>query len=312
MPTPPCPVADSPLRDIDPGYARFDLPRHHGSGWTDLHRIAHGITLARGQYDFSGTFEDHYVQPPECLTIKIMVAGELHLQVPEQRKPTVYRGAGVMLRQASEQQTFNREMVGHFSGVSIEVPTPLLEQLFEDQAETIGGPDGTELLLDSDHLCHTLGMATASTLLTSAMHTTVGRLHAEAAALQMLAQLIDHKPWRQGPQLPLRQRVAVQDARDILHDEFAHSHSIASLARRVGINECYLKSAFKAATGQTIAQYLRGVRMQQARALLEAGQCSVLQACEFVGYSNPGQFAAAFRRIHGVTPASVKGLKDCP
>lgn len=308
--SPPSSAPAAPLcNDIDPGYARFDLPGQHGRGWTDLHRISHGITLARGQYDFTGTFEDHYVQASGCLTIKIMVAGELHLREQHRHKPKVYRGAGVMLRQASEQQTFNREMVGHFSGASIEVPDVLLEQLFEEQAETIGGPDGTELVIDSEHLCHALGMATASTLLGSAMHTTVGRLHAEAAALQMLAQLADHKPWRHGPQLPLRQRVAVQDTRDILHGEFAHSHSIASLARRVGINECYLKLAFKTVTGQTIAQYLREVRMQQARALLEAGECSVLQACEFVGYSNPGQFAAAFRRIHGVTPASVKGFK---
>jgi len=295
--------------DHDPAYQRFALPEHHGHGWTDLHRIAHGITLARGQYDFNGTFEDHYVQQPGCLTIKIMLAGELHLHEPERRRPQRYRGAGVMLRHASEEQTFNREMTGHFSGVSIEVPTPLLEQLFEDQAETIGGPDGTELLLDNEHLCHGVGMNTARTLLGSPMHTSIGRLHAEAAALQMLAQLVDHKPWRHAGRLPLRQRVAVQDARDILHGEFAASHSIASLARRVGINECYLKAAFKTATGRTIAQYLREVRMGQARSLLEAGQCSVLQACEFVGYSNPGQFAAAFRRIHGVAPASLKGLK---
>ncbi len=300
------PSASSLHTDHDPGYARFELPARHGSGWTDMHRISHGLTLARSRYAFSGTFEDRYVQAPGCLTIKIMLAGELHLQVPGQPRPTVYRGAGVMLRQASEQQTFERAMGGQLSGVSLEVPNALLEQLGDGHAAPIAGADGSELLLDRQHLCHNLGIATASTVLGSALHTTVGRLHAEAAALQLLAGLFEQRPWQDGPQLPLRQRVAVQDARDILHDEFAHSHSIAALARRVGLNECYLKAAFKRVTGQTIAQYLRGVRMEQARTLLQRGECSVLQACEFVGYSNPGQFAAAFRRIHGVAPASLK------
>jgi len=292
--------------DRDPGYARFELPDQHGSGWTDIHRITHGLSLARSQYCFNGTFEDRYVQAPGSLTIKIMLTGELHLHAPGQPRPTVYRGPGVMLRQAREQQSFQRAMGGQLSGVSLEVPSALLDELFEGQAEAVGGPEGSELLLDSDHLCHGLGMATANTVLGSALQTTVGRLHAEAAALQLLAGLFEQRPWRQDTRLPLRQRVAVQDARDILHAEFAHSHSIAALARRVGLNECYLKSAFKAVTGQTIAQYLREVRMQQARALLQSGECSVLQACEFVGYSNPGQFAAAFRRIHGVAPGSLK------
>ncbi len=287
-------------------YSRFELAPDVGRGWTDIYRIGHGITLARGRYDFAQTYQDSYTQQPDCLTIKIMTAGELHLQVPEQRKPTLYRGNGVMLRHAREPQELKREMVGHFSGVSIDVPTRLLAQLFEGQSTRLEDSSDVEILLNTDHACHAMGLATAATLLTAPVHTTVGRLQIEAAALQMVASLVGHAPWRTPQLMPNRHRVAVADACDILQEEFSSSHSIASLARRVGLNECYLKSAFKLITGQTIAHYLRQLRMQRARTLLESGHSSVLQACQFVGYSNPGQFAAAFRRTHGVAPASLK------
>ncbi|MGF6093881.1 helix-turn-helix transcriptional regulator [Pseudomonas sp. 18175] len=290
-------------------YSRFELAPGFGQGWTDIYRIGHGITLARGRYDFAQTYEDSYTQQPGCLTIKIMTAGELHLQIPEQRKPTIYRGNGVMLRHARDPQVLKREMVGHFSGVSIDVPESLLEQLFEDQSRRIEDSSEAEILLNTDHACHAMGLVTAATLLTAPVHTTVGRLQIEAAALQMVASLVGHEPWRTPQVMPNRHRVAVADACDILQEEFSSNHSIASLARRVGLNECYLKSAFKVVTGQTIASYLRQVRMQRARTLIESGHSSVLQACQFVGYSNPGQFAAAFRRSHGVAPASLKASK---
>jgi AraC-like DNA-binding protein len=58
--------------------------------------------------------------------------------------------------------------------------------------------------------------------------------------------------------------------------------------------------------GTTVFGYLRARRMERARALLEAGKATVLEAAALVGYSNPSNFAAAFRREFGVNPKAFQ------
>jgi len=82
--------------------------------------------------------------------------------------------------------------------------------------------------------------------------------------------------------------------------------TITALSRRVRLNECYLKTAFRRITGQTIAQYLRHLRMRHARRLIEDTRASVLHTAAFVGYSNPSHFASAFKAVYGIAPSRLK------
>ena len=101
---------------------------------------------------------------------------------------------------------------------------------------------------------------------------------------------------------------AVDDAVDILRAEFARAPSIAELARRVGLNECYLKRHFRQRTGLGIAAFVRQQRMACALALLESGPCAVQDVARHVGYQSLGHFARAFRAAHGCLPSDVRGL----
>jgi len=104
---------------------------------------------------------------------------------------------------------------------------------------------------------------------------------------------------------PLNQ-IAVEDALDILEREWMSAHTITALSRRVRLNECYLKTAFRQTTGQTIAHYLRHLRIRHARRLIEDTRASVLQTAAFVGYSNPSHFASAFKAVYGTLPSALK------
>ncbi|WP_238946400.1 helix-turn-helix transcriptional regulator [Vandammella animalimorsus] len=134
--------------------------------------------------------------------------------------------------------------------------------------------------------------------------TLVHGLQLEGLALAVLGQ------WLQLPPVPLegpggaRLRQAVERVLEIIHAEYARPLSIAELARRGGINECYLKRAFKARTGMGVAAYLRRCRMQQAAALLEEGH-AIQQVAQHVGYASYGHFARAFRQAHGHLPSAV-------
>lgn len=78
--------------------------------------------------------------------------------------------------------------------------------------------------------------------------------------------------------------------------------SVAELAREVGLSETTLKRGFHQVYGTTVFGYLRTRRMERAKALLESGEATVLEASTLVGYSNPSNFAAAFRQQFGLNP----------
>ena len=78
------------------------------------------------------------------------------------------------------------------------------------------------------------------------------------------------------------------------------------LARRVGLNECYLKRHFRQRTGLGIAAFVRQQRMACALALLESGPCAVQDVARHVGYQSLGHFARAFRAAHGCLPSDVR------
>ncbi|MFP4283550.1 MAG: helix-turn-helix transcriptional regulator, partial [Opitutales bacterium] len=84
-------------------------------------------------------------------------------------------------------------------------------------------------------------------------------------------------------------------------------HTIAGLARRHFINECALKRGFREHFGATIFAYLRERRMERAADLLSAGERSVIEAANAVGYTNPSHFARAFREATGVNPGQLAG-----
>lgn len=127
----------------------------------------------------------------------------------------------------------------------------------------------------------------------------------EARANDMLAELITGLNSAEAPAAP----VILQDteeqirtaARLLVHD-LENPPSLAKLARAAGLSESTLKRGFGQVFGTTPFGYLRSRRMEHARQLLAQGAATVLEAAAAVGYSNPSNFAAAFRRQFGVNP----------
>lgn len=78
--------------------------------------------------------------------------------------------------------------------------------------------------------------------------------------------------------------------------------SLEALAREAGLSETTLKRGFRQVFGRTVFEYLRTVRMERARELLQSGEATVIEAATMVGYSNPSNFASAFRRQFGMNP----------
>jgi AraC-like DNA-binding protein len=134
----------------------------------------------------------------------------------------------------------------------------------------------------------------------------------EARCNDMLAEFITAldtlaRPGLPAPRLPLREtQEQVQAAAAVLLQDLEHPPSLAALARTVGLSESTLKRSFRQVYGTTPFGYLRARRMEAARTLLEKGEATVIEAAAFVGYSNPSNFAAAFRRQFGLNPKTFQ------
>ena len=91
-------------------------------------------------------------------------------------------------------------------------------------------------------------------------------------------------------------------ARQILLTDIEHPPSLLELARQVGINDFKLKRGFRQIFGTTVFGCLYEHRMERAKQLLDTHHLKVAQIAQTVGYANPSQFSAAFKRKFGFSP----------
>ena len=61
--------------------------------------------------------------------------------------------------------------------------------------------------------------------------------------------------------------------------------------------------AFREETGQTPAKYVRNMRLETAKRLLEETDLSAAQVALRVGYPDPAHFSRLFRQRYGMPPA---------
>lgn len=99
---------------------------------------------------------------------------------------------------------------------------------------------------------------------------------------------------------------SLERARTILQQEYSNPPTILALSRRIGLNDFKLKRGFKDFFGITIFGYVRKLRMEKARAMLESGRYNVTEAALETGHSCLGHFAAAFKREFGVVPSQYR------
>jgi AraC-like DNA-binding protein len=101
------------------------------------------------------------------------------------------------------------------------------------------------------------------------------------------------------------EREKIQEAVILLDKQPGKPYTIKELARKVAINECYLKKGFKAVTGKTIHEYQQDLRISKAKELLQNGSYTVTAAALELGYSSIAHFSTAFKRVTGLKPCEL-------
>jgi AraC-like DNA-binding protein len=94
----------------------------------------------------------------------------------------------------------------------------------------------------------------------------------------------------------------VKGAIRFMKNELGEPITVRDVAFAVGFSESALAHLFKAATGASPYQFLKQLRLEQARDLLVREARSVTEAASEVGYTSRSHFIAEFKRYFGETP----------
>ena len=135
------------------------------------------------------------------------------------------------------------------------------------------------------------------------------RLFMEAKTLEMLACQIEELSEKIPQDSALRGTAdleRIHHAREILEKQFAEPPTLVALARHVGLNDFKLKRGFRELLGTTVFGYVRKLRMEKARQLLETSDMSVTEVALSVGYNSFSHFTTVFKKSVGVVPSRYR------
>jgi transcriptional regulator GlxA family with amidase domain len=134
----------------------------------------------------------------------------------------------------------------------------------------------------------------------------------KAIAMQCArSMLIDLTQTTQTPLQPLiadntHNDPLIQQAQKWLQDHLAEQIRMKDLATRLAVSERTLIRRFNNVLELSPLTYLQNLRIDTARALLEAGDLSTERIAQYVGYSDISSFSRLFRERVGFTPGSYR------
>lgn len=110
----------------------------------------------------------------------------------------------------------------------------------------------------------------------------------------------------QGVQTGSRTRSEIETAVRLIRDNYHRDLDMAEVANKVFLNYTYFSLLFKEHTGYNFAEYLKNVRIEKAKELLENTFLKVYEIAKSVGYQSTKQFVRNFRFSTGVSPMEYR------
>ncbi|WP_434361226.1 AraC family transcriptional regulator [Parasalinivibrio latis] len=95
-----------------------------------------------------------------------------------------------------------------------------------------------------------------------------------------------------------------------LENNFNEPSRLVDIATQANLSPYHFHRIFKAVTGETLADYVRRLRLENAADDLFKKQCSVTDAALTYGFSSSQALAKAFQQHFGLTPSDFKNCED--
>jgi AraC family transcriptional regulator len=129
----------------------------------------------------------------------------------------------------------------------------------------------------------------------------VGPLAIEALTLEMLVQAtrLDDMRDRNPPRW-------LQQAREIIHEQFLESPSLSSIAELVGVHAAHLAKMFRRQYGCTVGGYVRMLRLDCSAKLLAQSDKTLGTIALAAGFYDQSHFTHLFKLRFGMTPGEFR------
>ena len=94
----------------------------------------------------------------------------------------------------------------------------------------------------------------------------------------------------------------VQAVLNLLGESISSTPTVKELAEAVNLSPPHLRRLFKLETGTPLNQYVKSLRLQKSKELMENTFLNMKQIMFKVGVKDKSQFARDFKRLTGFTP----------
>jgi AraC family transcriptional regulator len=131
---------------------------------------------------------------------------------------------------------------------------------------------------------------------------TISTLAIEGLILELLAELLS--PEQTGKDS--RPFPWMKDVLAFLHASYREPVRLARVAQGAGVHPVHLARSFRGAHGQTLGEYVRRLRIEDACRRLITTDLAITEVAVECGFSDHSHFARVFRRSLGVSPSRFR------
>lgn len=309
----PIEIRDLAEPKVLPAFTERPVWRPVGDGWRHLHGSVPGGGVSFEWHDFKTTGEFDWGESfhPGSIEVCLNLAGNGLVRSDQHEAAFTPLTAGFYrrgeqplraMRQAQQRHQFltiemSLDFVRRHLSDFVTSLHPLVRDLVAGQSETSAVTLPVRLTSRQQQLLAGLREAPVLALAQSVWY--------QAKALEVAAELFFVAPGERELFCQRQQRLAaerVERVITLLREKLAEPPTLEEIGRAVGCSPFHLSRTFSAATGLTIPQYTRQLRLERAAELLRSGKFNVTEAALEVGYSSLSHFSQAFHEMFGCCP----------
>ena len=130
----------------------------------------------------------------------------------------------------------------------------------------------------------------------------VSTLSMEGLILELLSELLfPEQTGKDSPRYPWMKTVLA-----LVHSSYRAPMPLAKTAKAAGVHPVHLARSFRRAHGQTLGEYVRRLRIEDACRRLITTESAITEVALECGFSDHSHFARVFRRHMGVSPGRFR------
>ncbi|MDD5140412.1 MAG: AraC family transcriptional regulator [Verrucomicrobiales bacterium] len=296
-----------------PAFTERPVWRAVGDGWRHLHGSVRGAGASFEWHDFKANVEFDWGKSfhPGSIEVCLNLEGEGRVSLNKQEAVFAPLTAGFYrrgeqtlpaTRSANQRHQFltvemSFDFLRRHLGEFVTSLHPLVREVVAGQSEKSAVAPSTRLTSRQQQLLASLREAPVLALAQSVWY--------QAKALEVAAEFFFVAPGEQELFCQRQQRIAaerVEKVVAVLREKLSSPPALEELGRAAGCSPFHLSRTFSTATGMTIPQYTRQLRMERAAELLKSGRFNVTEAALEVGYSSLSHFSQAFHETFGCCP----------